>query len=299
MRSVLCVAILLMSGSALAQQAGDDYEAVIRDAVGEYNRGNYAEASVLFERAHQARPSARTLRGKGMCAFELKHYVAAVQAFDEALRHDTRPLSDVHRSEVTRLLQRARDFAASFELAFPAGVTQLEVDGESRALPSGPVLLDPGKHVLAVTTAAGERIERELDVEVGERGRLAFDSRAREPGPAPTPSEAPRSFTWIALAATGAFAAGIVGFGLAAKGEHDDFVRLSMACEGCESSEVKSARSSGRTLQTLTNVSIALTGVAAAATVALFVFEPKLHERAQSGVTWSIGPSGAQLKGRF
>lgn len=301
MRSVVCMAFLLMSSSAVAHAAAnDDYEVVIRDAVNEYNLGNYAEASVLFERAHQMRPSARTLRGKGMCAFELKHYVAAVEAFSAALENQTRPLSDEHRAEVARLLERARAFAASYELTTPAGVTQIEVDGEARALPPGPLLLDPGRHALAVTTPSGERIEHELEAEVGAHGHVAFESRAPDTHPAPAPSAGPqRVFTWVALGATGVFAVGIVGFGLAAKGEHDDFVRLSNACDGCSSSAVKSARSSGQTLQTLTNVSIALTGVAAAATAALFVLEPGWHAGERSDVSWSVGPSGVQLKGRF
>lgn len=304
MRSAVCMAFVLLSGSALAHaqvtQVTDDYEVVIRDAVNEYNLGNYAEASVLFERAHQMRPSARTLRGKGMCAFELKHYVAAIEAFSAALENQTRPLSDEHRAEVARLLERARAFAASYELSTPVGVTQIEVDGQARALPRGPLLLDPGKHALAVTTPSGERIQRELEAEVGAHGQLAFDTSAPQAPHAAAPSPPPqRVFTWITLGVTGVFAAGIVGFGLGAKGEHDDFVRLSQACDGCESSAVRSARSSGQTLQTWTNVSIALTGVAAAATAALFVLEPGWHARERSDVSWALGPGGVLLKGRF
>ena len=53
---------------------------LIGDAVAEYDAGHFQEARALFRQAHEKSPTARTLRGIGMCSFELRDYVEAARA---------------------------------------------------------------------------------------------------------------------------------------------------------------------------------------------------------------------------
>jgi hypothetical protein len=62
------------------------YRDLVAEATREFSAGNFAEARTLFEQAHAAKPSARTLRGLGLTAYELRRYVQAVSELEAALR---------------------------------------------------------------------------------------------------------------------------------------------------------------------------------------------------------------------
>src|SRR5262245_44240118 len=81
-----------LSPRAQAQASGGDaaaYRSAVDDAVSEFAAGRFEEARALFKRAHQLSPNARTLRGLGMTAFELRAYVQAIRELRAALA-DTR-----------------------------------------------------------------------------------------------------------------------------------------------------------------------------------------------------------------
>ena len=93
---------------AAEQEAqGIEYREIIEQAVAETERENWNEANALFRRAHQLRPSARTLRGLGMVAFNRKEYVDAVMNLSAALEDSRRPLTDQQREQATGLLEQA------------------------------------------------------------------------------------------------------------------------------------------------------------------------------------------------
>src|SRR5262245_32778468 len=123
-RALICFGFALALGCmsvwspqlAAAQARGSsedaEYRSVVEEALAEFNRGNWEEAAALFERAHRLNPSARTLRGMGLTAYEARRYVDATRHLSEALTETRRPLTPAQREEVTQTLDRARRFIA-------------------------------------------------------------------------------------------------------------------------------------------------------------------------------------------
>ena len=99
-------------------RAGDDdstpVSVLIGDAVAEYDAGHYQEARALFRQAHEKQPTARTLRGIGMCSFELRDYVEASRNLSASLRETRRPLTSEQKRHADALLARANTFIGRF-----------------------------------------------------------------------------------------------------------------------------------------------------------------------------------------
>jgi hypothetical protein len=93
---------------ASVEGATDDYTRAVRAAVEAYNRDDFATARKYFARAHELRPSARTWRGMGTTAFELKLFDDAVRELTFALEDRRSPLTPELRSETELTLRVAR-----------------------------------------------------------------------------------------------------------------------------------------------------------------------------------------------
>ena len=86
----------------------DEYTRSIRSAVEAYNRDDFASARKFFSRAHELRPSARTWRGMGTTAFELRQFDDAVRELTFALEDQRSPLTPELRSETELTLRVAQ-----------------------------------------------------------------------------------------------------------------------------------------------------------------------------------------------
>jgi hypothetical protein len=316
----LCLAVF---SARVRAEPNAEYSNLLKDGVSEFAAGNWGEARVLFVKAHQIQPTARTFRGLGLCDFELRYYVRAIAEFEAALNDQRRPLTHELRGQVEQALQRSREYVARYELITPAG-SELTVDGERQRLAKGePLTLDPGKHTLSVQPASGEPIVHEVVAEVGSRSRLVFEAKSAdelEPSAVATASAdelpapylppqgtaaRPRLFTWVAAGLTGAFGVGIAVFGLSAAAKHASFEQQTaryneQLAQGSSSPMPADAAlvRSGKTFETLTNVSIVGCSVAGAATIALYILEGSAKtERAP--VQAGIGFGGAYVHGRF
>ena len=167
------------------------YRDTINAAVAEFAAGHHAEARALFRQAHGMYPNARTLRGIGMCAFELREYAEAVRALGASLRDPRRPLNEEMTSQVRAALSRAEAFVGRYEVDVPDGAllfvddsaapTSLEEDGS--------LLLSLGTHV--VTTRRGSTTLADVRVEVrgGERERLELVPAHLDTSTPPPPSD--------------------------------------------------------------------------------------------------------------
>jgi hypothetical protein len=191
--------------------------ALIDDAVAEYDAHHFEEARALFRRAHQLAPSARTWRGIGMAAFELRDYVKSLRALEASLVDWRSPLTGAERDEVQALAARARVFVGHFVIHLSPKEAVLRVDDAPTTLDDGDILmLESGRHVL---TALGDdrRTEtREINVVGGERREISITLP-----PMPRPEielgngpradvAAPSGAAWW-FAGAGALAAGAVG----------------------------------------------------------------------------------------
>ncbi len=168
-----------------------------------------------------------------------------------------------------------RDAVATFD-----GTRREPIDGR-------PIALDPGPHVLRITSPGREPVERTVLVNVGEKDRVVriqvpaptkVASPAVTVAPVSLPTDSPTSSgggppvaSWALLG--GAAALGITGAVLAvlAKGEHDD---LSSTCGApvarCTSDETRA----GRTLALGADVAFGVAIVAAAAGIVTWIVLP-------------------------
>lgn len=137
-----------------------EYDRLLKEALNEFQLGNWTEARSLFERAHEIKPSARTLRAIGLAAFEEKSYAAAAAYLTAALSDQRRPLTDEQRAEAEYALKRSLDYVAQYELDVLPEDARVRVDQREPIMLDGKLLLDPGKYQLEVT-ADGYQLTRE------------------------------------------------------------------------------------------------------------------------------------------
>lgn len=146
-------------GTARAQKEGAEsveYRAAIERGLEEYQLGNFQEARDQFARAHALHPNARTLRGLGFTAFELRNYVEAESSLQAALDSREKPLEGTLRRETEEMLARAQSYVGSITLQLQPATAVLTVDGIRSSPPAsdgpsgGPnsLRLDVGDHVL-------------------------------------------------------------------------------------------------------------------------------------------------------
>ncbi|MBN8616149.1 MAG: hypothetical protein J0L92_36500 [Deltaproteobacteria bacterium] len=189
-------------------ESSQAYRETINAAVAEFAEGHHAEARALFRRAHAMRPNARTLRGIGMCAFELREYAEAVRALSASLTDTRRPLTDEQRVQVESALERANAFVGRFEVDAPEGAL-LFVDGAAAPTEleaDGTLLLTLGAHVVAARRDDTSLGEVRVEVRGGEREPLVI-ARERERVTPPivdaTPTRTPDLVPGIVLIASG------------------------------------------------------------------------------------------------
>jgi hypothetical protein len=148
--------VLILSSSVVAQEQtpSPEYEQLIQRALAESAEGRWEEARVLFRRAHEAFPNARTLRGIGMVAYQLRDYTDAIHHLRLALTDERRPLSEEQRSQAQGLLDESYAFVARYNLsAVPEGA-QLIVDGHAAERePDNTLILSVGPHHVVARTA--------------------------------------------------------------------------------------------------------------------------------------------------
>ena len=148
------------------------YRPLVRQALSESAAGRWEEARVLFREAHTLYPNARTLRGIGMVAFELRDYVDAIRNLRASLASVRRPLDASQRAQVEALLQRAERFVGVYDASGLPEDTEVVVNGQpTRVGPDGLLILPVGEHELDVR-APPRRASLRLVVRGGEREPL-------------------------------------------------------------------------------------------------------------------------------
>lgn len=165
-RSLVVLSLVLFSGR-VAAQAGEPagYRSAVNEALSEYKAGHFEEARALFAEAHAIYPNARTLRGLGMTAYELRRYRESIEYLEDALGSPVKPLDGRLRSETESLLTRAYRFVARLRLVLTPTSTLVSIDGHPGIpAPDKPLLLEPGLHQFEFSAEGHHAEKRELDV---------------------------------------------------------------------------------------------------------------------------------------
>lgn len=300
------------------------YREFIEQGLAEFKLQNWPEARLLFRRAHELNPNARTSRSIGMVSFEMREYVPAVIALTEALADTRQPLTPAQRKECEALLLRAQTFVGSFVLNLTPAQLVLTVDGSASVLDAeGRLLIAFGEHTVQASAPNYETVTRVLTVEGGETKPLEIvlrrsstlpplvvsqeaDQRAAPPhdavvgartSPAPEAREGGLRYTWVALGASAAFGAAAVSTWMIGQ---DKFDTLKNQCEAAAAAGTGCVRgetdiSAPERLSRTTNV---LLGLSAASLVTAVVLLPLEWPR-ERRVTLGVGPSQLSVRGSF
>lgn len=195
-------------GRGSSSSSGEDaeYRSVVEEALQEYNRGNWEEAAALFERAHRLNPSARTLRGMGLTAYEARRYVDAIKYLSDALSETRRPLTQAQREEVSSTLERARRFVAHLRLRIGPAEAKVAINGQIVQPDSrGDVTTDPGLLDVEISADGYESALKRVRLTAGGDEELNVQlSRTRAEAPAAAqvtssvPQPAPQAATQAA-----------------------------------------------------------------------------------------------------
>jgi hypothetical protein len=167
MQGLMFAAAIWSIADVAAAQLGHDappgYEALIREAVDEYDLGHWTEAKVFFTRAHALYPNARTERGLGLSCYELRKYVQSIGYLEAARRDPVQPLTAAMQNDLVRLIAQARQFISRAYVVLEPAQARLDIDGVAAGQSDdGSWLLDPGEHELQVSAAGFLTLRRSV-----------------------------------------------------------------------------------------------------------------------------------------
>jgi len=315
---------------ARASAQGDDaaYKELIEQALSEFKHKNWPEARVLFMRAHELNPNARTLRGMGIVSFEMRDYVNALVNLKAALADTRQALTESQRREVDALLTRTRTYVGAYTLKADPPDARVTVDnGEPTIDEEGRLLVSFGEHTLVGRAPGREETTLRLNVQGGERGEIALTlplaRSVAAPAPVPQPAvaaapeaakgpaagprpvrEQPQGFvghglkySWVTLGLSAAAGGAAVAFWMLGGKKLD---KLDDACAmraGGDDACTKQNTNTNRveTYQLLTNVGIGVSAAALVTTAVLMGLEWPRERR----MALNVGPTSLSLSGAF
>jgi tetratricopeptide (TPR) repeat protein len=302
--ALLClIASVVLAPRANAQAPADSpqYRAAIDLAVREYSVGNWEEALLRFRNAHALYPNARTLRGMGLSAYELRDYVRAIGWLTEAVANPNNALTALQRTESETAIATARDYVVLLDLTLEPSSAVLTIDGVAPVRDaSGKILINPGEHELVAQAAGYETLRRALRVNAGDRPALELELQPQgaQPASLAAPSAALESdsdegsvLPWIAIGAgVTVTATGAIFLGMALSDKAD----VENAADATRWSSIEDAE--GR-VGTYSALGFVLLGVGIAGTTAAVVW--KLSEDSEGPLEAHVGLDHIALKGAF
>jgi len=326
-----CVALFLASPRLTFAQGGpssgtspEGYKLLIEQALLEFRHKNWPEARILFRRAHELSPSARTFRGLGVVSYEMRDYVQAVRDLGAALTDGRQPLSAEQRSEAETLLSRARTFVAVYTLVVEPATAPVTVDGAALLRETdGTILLSFGEHTLSASLEGYETARAQVSVQGGERGEVTLNlvpqfvdmkAVATESQPEEPPSERALSaaeppseqemrgglrYTWVALASGAAFGGAAAAFWFIGEKKLDDLdAKCATAADsGRACSAANTDTDEVQRFELFTNISLGAAAAAVLATGIVAYFEwPRSSEHR---VSVGLGPTSLSVRGAF
>jgi hypothetical protein len=327
--ALVCTGLFgLVAARGVAQAGADDaaYKELIDQALSEFKHKNWPEARVLFMRAHEQNPNARTLRGMGIVSFEMRDYLNAVINLKAALEDTRQPLNDAQRKECESLLTRARTYVGVYTLKLDPPEARLSIDGgEPMRDEEGHLLVSFGEHTLVGHAPGRQDTTLRLTVQGGERGEIALvlqPERAPELAPVAVPAAAvtaqqaqaqpvatpshkePTGFvghglkySWIPFGLSAAAGGAAVAFWFLGDQEFNELNKKCAANAGTELECTKSNTDTSKIemYETMTNVAIGVSAAALVTTAVLMGLEWPRERR----LAVNVGPTSLSLRGAF
>lgn len=230
------------SSAASRQSAADHFERGMRL----WNQGQLVEALAEFERAYERLPEYEVLYSIGAVSLELEQWARARRAFELYLKLGAGKLGEERVTEVQQYLSETSQHTATLTLIVNVPGPDVLVNG-SKVEPTtmSGLILESGEHVVRVSKAGFEPVERVVRAASGENVELVLPlnplapppagqvgtalpapASARASSPAPLPADVVvndgRTPLWVPWTITGALATGwLATAALAVKARHD------------------------------------------------------------------------------
>lgn len=306
-------AMSLFAATAHGQQPEDEARAHFTAGVNllrDPSRPRYDEAYAEFKQAYALKPAPTILGNMALCAMKLERDQEAIELYTKYLA-ESPDLDPSEKEQIERDLSTLKSGLAKVTLTSnPAGAVVQDVripsTGESITNIYGPIDgptelgIRRGHHVMKARWPGGAEQVWELDVNGGEAHVFDKPLEAENPAAAPQTNEplAPRpepaqerpipKTVYITGLTTAALGAGALVTGILAV---DTRSRFDRANDGSDPAGAEDLRSSGQTLNVVSDVLLVGTIIGAAATVYLYVTRPSVQKAGQK--------VGAQSKPRL
>lgn len=311
----VALATSLYAGSALAQQPEDEARAHFTAGVNllrDPSRPRYDEAYAEFKQAYALKPAPTILGNMALCAMKLERDQEAIDLYSRYLAESPN-LDPGEKEQIERDLSILKAGLAKITLTSnPAGAVVQDVripaSGESITNIYGPlnamqeIGIRRGHHVMKARWPGGAERVWELDVNGGEAHVFDKPLEAENPAAAPQANEPlaqrpeaaperpiPRS-VYITGLATVALGAGTLVTGILAV---DTRTRFDRSNDGSDPAQAEDLRSSGKTLNVVSDVLLVGTIIGAVATVYLYVTRPSVPPGNRTGLSLVPGTFSA------
>lgn len=144
-------------------------QAEFRRGVAALQARRFEEAAAALERSYRSYPSPVALYNLGLAHRELGHPLRAIDWFERYLSEGGDRVPADRVANVRGAIRELRDQLASVRVRVSVPVYTLMADGHEAAVVDGLLQLDPGDHVLAVTSPGYRPWRSELRLTPGER----------------------------------------------------------------------------------------------------------------------------------
>lgn len=307
------VVAALVPGVALADDSADE-QARLHFTAGvnllrDPSKARYEEAYAEFKRAYEFVPSYKILANVGLCAMKLERDAEAIDAYTKYLEQ-AKDLDPEERAQIERDLLTLKAGLAKIVLETrPDGAsiqdTRIPSQGDPITNVYGPTHgslelgIRRGHHVIKARFPGG--VEQVWDVDITGGETHVFEQPADAPADNPRtirevirePSRPIPTSVFIAGGATLALGAGALVTGLVALDKHSQY---QSANDGSDPRKADDLRSSGKTMNVVSDVLLVSTVIGAVATTYLYLTRPASAEpKVTTGVF--VGPTG--IAGRF
>jgi hypothetical protein len=310
--------------SSANDASSEAYRDFVEQALSEFKLENWPEARLLFRRAHELNPSARTFRGIGMVSYEMRDYVPAVLALTAALADTRQPLTPAQRKECEALLVRARTFVGSYALSLEPPRLALTVDGSAAEFDTdGHLLVGFGEHTLQasapgydtttkpLSVQGGEAASMEIVLQLSEAQTMAGSPSTQEhtaprgaplvprtsPAPAASLHTGGLKYTWVALGAGAVFGGAAVGSWIVGENKFQDLKDQceQSATQGSQCVRGETDVSSAKRFERLTNAMLGMSAVSLVTAAVLLPIEWPRERR----LALDVGPTNIAIRGKF
>jgi hypothetical protein len=312
---------LSIASSALAQQPEDEARAHFTAGVNllqDPSRPRYDEAYAEFKQAYAIKPAPTILGNMALCALKLERDQEAIDLYTKYLTESPN-LDPSEKAQIERDVTTLKTGLAKVSVTSnPEGAVIQDVripsTGESITNIYGPITgatpteigIRRGHHVMKARWPGGAEQVWELDVNGGEAHVFEKPVEAVNPAAQPATEQPvvpqqeaaperpiPKS-VYIAGLTTAALGAATVVTGILAVNTRSRYDR---ANDGSDPAEAQDLRSSGKTLNVVSDVLLVGTIIGAAATVYFYVTRPSVPATAGRNTGLSLVPG--MLSGTF